>query len=64
MKNHLSVNRLAVGNLKMRKKQYIVLIIGIILSIAFSASILFFYTASQASTGLRKPTPRRETTTI
>ena len=53
-KHKLTVNQLAVGNLKMRKKQYLVLIVGIILSIAFSASILFFYTASQASTEERR----------
>ncbi|MBE6813651.1 MAG: ABC transporter permease [Ruminococcaceae bacterium] len=53
-KHKLTVNQLAVGNLKMRKKQYIVLIVGIILSIAFSASILFFYTASRESTEERR----------
>lgn len=54
MKKNLTVNQLALGNLKIRKKQYILLIVGIILSIAFSASILFFYTASQASTEERR----------
>ncbi|MBQ3518475.1 MAG: ABC transporter permease [Clostridia bacterium] len=53
-KHKLTVNQLAVGNLKMRKKQYIVLIVGIILSIAFSASILFFFTASRESTEERR----------
>ncbi|MBR3956172.1 MAG: ABC transporter permease [Clostridia bacterium] len=53
-KKKLTVNQLAVGNLKMRKKQYTVLIVGIILSIAFSASILFFFTASRESTKERR----------
>ena len=42
---HLSVTKLALGNLKTRKKQYILLILGIVLSIAFSASVLFFSAA-------------------
>jgi ABC-type antimicrobial peptide transport system permease subunit len=38
MKN-LTVNRLALGNIRQRKKQYIMLIIGIILAMIFSSSI-------------------------
>ncbi len=53
-KHKLTVTQLAAGNLKMRKKQYILLIVGIILSIAFSASILFFFTASRESTKERR----------
>lgn len=54
MKKNLTVNQLALGNLKIRKKQYILLIVGIILSIAFSASILLFFNASQESTAERR----------
>lgn len=44
MKNrkHLTINSLAIGNLKQRKKQYTVMIIGIILAMVFSSSIVFF----------------------
>lgn len=42
MKKSLSVNTLAFGNLKMRRKQYTVLIIGIILAMVFSSGTVFF----------------------
>ena len=44
MKNHkaLTVNRLAVGNLKTRKKQYTLMIIGILLAMIFSSGTFFF----------------------
>ena len=51
---HLSVTKLALGNLKTRKKQYILLILGIVLSIAFSASVLFFSAAQNASMEQRR----------
>ncbi len=41
MKN-LTVNRLALGNLKHRRKQYTIMIIGIILAMVFSSSIIYF----------------------
>ncbi|MBQ3087116.1 MAG: FtsX-like permease family protein [Clostridia bacterium] len=49
MKRKLTVTTLALGNLRQRRKQYFLLIIGIVLSVAFSASILLFYTASNQS---------------
>lgn len=49
MKRKLTVTTLALGNLRQRRKQYILLIVGIVLSIAFSASILLFYEASDQS---------------
>lgn len=41
MKN-LTVNRLAIGNLKHRRRQYTIMIIGIILAMVFSSSIIYF----------------------
>ena len=50
MKNKkLTFNSLAFGNLKHRKKQYTLLIIGIILSMVFSASIPFLVSSSISS---------------
>ena len=40
MKQRLTVNTLALGNLKKRKKQYTSLILGIILAMVFSSSVL------------------------
>ncbi len=45
----LTVNRLAVGNLKTRKKQYTLMIIGILLAMIFSSSVLFFLSCMQTS---------------
>ena len=42
----LTVNNLALGNLKQRRKQYTILIIGIILAMVFSSSTLFFLSSS------------------
>lgn len=42
MKKKLTVNTLALGNLKHRRKQYIIMIIGIILAMVFSSSIVLF----------------------
>ena len=47
MKKQLTVNTLAFGNLKQRRKQYTILIIGIILAMVFSSSTLFFLYSSQ-----------------
>ncbi len=50
MKNKkLTFNSLAFGNLKHRKKQYTLLIIGIILSMVFSSSIPFLVSSSISS---------------
>lgn len=50
MKKKLTVNTLAMGNLKQRKKQYTILIIGIILAMVFSSGIMFFLSCMQSST--------------
>ena len=49
MKKKLTINSLALGNLKQRRKQYTILIIGIILAIVFSSGTLFFISCNQAS---------------
>lgn len=49
MKNKLTINSLALGNLKQRRKQYTILIIGIILAIVFSSGTLFFISCNQSS---------------
>ena len=41
-RNKLTVNRLAMGNLKARKKQYTLMIIGIVLAMIFSSGVMFF----------------------
>ena len=51
-KKKLTFNSLALGNLKHRKKRYILMILGIVLSMVFSSSIIYFvfsaYTTSEA----------------
>ncbi|MDD6602897.1 MAG: FtsX-like permease family protein [Eubacteriales bacterium] len=42
MKKKLTINTLALGNLKQRRKQYTIMIIGIILAMVFSSSSIFF----------------------
>ena len=49
MKKKLTINSLALGNLKQRQKQYTILIIGIILAIVFSSGTLFFISCTQSS---------------
>lgn len=49
MKKKLTVNTLAVGNLKNRKRQYISLITGIVLAMVFSSSILLVFSSMIAS---------------
>ncbi len=49
MKKKLTINSLALGNLKQRRKQYTILIIGIILAIVFSSGTLFFISCNQSS---------------
>ena len=50
----LTFNALALGNLKHRKKRYTLMILGIVLSMMFSSSIIYFifsaYTTSQVQT--------------
>ncbi len=55
MKNKkLTFNSLAVGNLKHRKKRYTLMILGIVLSMVFSSSIIYF--AFSAYTTAREQT--------
>lgn len=53
----LTVNKLALGNLKARKKQYTLMIIGILLAMIFSSGTLFFVSCFQSS---REEQVRRE----
>ena len=48
-RNKLTINRLAFGNLKARKKQYTLMIIGILLAMIFSSATLFFLSCMQTS---------------
>ena len=50
MKRKLTINTLAMGNLKQRRKQYTILIIGIILAMVFSSGITFFISCWKSST--------------
>lgn len=47
MKKKLTVNTIAFGNIKNRKKQYTIMIIGIILAMVLSSSIVFLYSAAK-----------------
>ncbi len=47
MKKKISINTLALGNLRQRKKQYAIMIVGIILAMVFSSGILFYLFSSQ-----------------
>ena len=47
MKKKVSVNTLALGNLRQRKKQYAIMIAGIILAMVFSSGIMFYLFSSQ-----------------
>lgn len=47
MKKKLTVNTIALGNIKNRKKQYTIMIIGIILAMVLSSSIVFLYSAAK-----------------
>lgn len=49
MKKRLTVNTLAFGNLRKRKKQYILIIVGIVLAMVFSMSIIFFAACMSSS---------------
>ncbi len=51
MKKKLTVNTLALGNLKQRRKQYTIMIIGIILAMVLSSSmVLLMFSASETQT--------------
>ncbi len=54
---NLTVNKLAFGNLKARRKQYTLMIIGILLAMIFSSGTLFFVSCFQSS---REEQARRE----
>lgn len=49
MKKKLTVNTLAFGNLRQRKKQYTLMIIGIILAMIFTSGVPFFISCSKSS---------------
>ncbi len=49
MKRKLTINTLALGNLKTRRKQYTILIIGIILAMVFSSGVMFFISCTKSS---------------
>ena len=49
MKRKLTINTLAMGNLKQRRKQYTILIIGIILAMVFSSGTMFFISCTKSS---------------
>ena len=49
MKGKLTINTLALGNLKQRKKQYAILIVGIILAMVFSSGVIFFISCVKSS---------------
>lgn len=49
MKKKLTINKLAIGNLKTRKKQYAIMIIGIILSMTFSSTAVLFASCIKSS---------------
>ncbi len=48
-KKKLTINALAMGNLKQRRKQYTILVIGIVLAMVFSSGIMFFVSCWQTS---------------
>lgn len=50
MNKKLTVNRLAFGSLRARKKQYALMIIGIVLAMIFSSGVMFFLFCMNAST--------------
>ena len=53
-KKKLTVNRLAMGNLKARKKQYTLMIIGIVLAMIFTSAAMFFAVCNEDSREERK----------
>ena len=53
MKAKLTVNTIAFANIRQRKKQYVIMIIGIILAMVFSSSIVFFMAAAKETSHAR-----------
>ncbi len=49
MAKKLTINAVAMGNLKHRKKQYIALVLGVVLAMIFSSGVPFFLSCSRAS---------------
>lgn len=49
MAKKLTINAVAMGNLRHRKKQYIALVIGVVLAMIFSCGVPFFLSCSQSS---------------
>ncbi len=49
MKRKLTINTLAMGNIRQRRKQYTILIIGIILAMIFSSGVPFFVSCMNSS---------------
>lgn len=49
MKRKLTINSLALGNLKQRRNQYTILIIGIVLAMVFSSGVPFFIFCMKSS---------------
>lgn len=43
MKKKLTYNTLALGNLKQRRKQYFIMIVGIILALVFSTGMMLYF---------------------
>ena len=53
-RSKLTVNKLAFGNLKARKKQYTLMIIGIVLAMIFTSAAMFFAVCNEDSREERK----------
>ena len=49
MAKKLTINAVAMGNLKHRKKQYIALVLGVVLAMIFSSGVPFFISCSNSS---------------
>ncbi len=55
MKKKISINTLALGNLRQRKKQYAIMIVGIILAMLFSSGVLFYlFSSHETQTEMKK----------
>ena len=55
MKKKISINTLALGNLRQRKKQYAIMIVGIILAMVFSSGVLFYlFSSHETQTEMKK----------
>lgn len=53
-RNKLTVNKLAFGNLRARRKQYTLMIIGIVLAMIFTSASMFFAVCNEDSREQRK----------